>query len=177
MARTLTDEEFGDLLRSFRETAFYLETQDHYALGYEEDDFSRFLAGHPEPPSEISWWRAWLDQIATLTCEGKQVTRVRVIEQPPSGYQRWGLYALPWHTEAGERILYIPRNEARSAGLPESADWWLLDNRKVIILKYDSEGCCISKTLYTSPWKVRQHRKWRDLAVRNAIPAAQMQAA
>jgi hypothetical protein len=177
MSRKLTDEEFGDLLKSFRETAFYLETQDHYALDYEMDDFSRFLAGQPEPPSEISWWRLWLDQIASLTREGKRVTRTRITADPPSDYQRWGLWALPWHTQAGERIIYLTRSKAREIGLPGQYDWWLLDNSKVIILKYDTDGRCTSKTVHDDPETVEQHRKWRDLAVRNAIPAAQVRAA
>ena len=117
------------------------------------------------------------DQIATLTCEGKQVTRVRVIEQPPSGYQRWGLYALPWHTEAGERILYIPRNEARSAGLPESADWWLLDDERAVIIAFDDEGRIEQRTLVAGPEVMVLYRDWRDIALRHAASAGQIAAA
>lgn len=175
--RVLTDGEFRGLLESFRETAFYLEAQDNYALGYEKDDFRRFLTGQPQPPSEISWWRPWLDQIASLTREGKRVTRARIIADPPSDYQRWGLWAIPWHTRAGEQIIYLTRSKTREVGLPAKFDWWLLDDSKVIILKYDTDGQCVSKTLHDTPGMVERHRKWRDLAVRNAIPAAQVQAA
>ena len=47
MRTPITDDEFGDLLRSFRRTAFYCETQETYALDYEAADFERFLAGSP----------------------------------------------------------------------------------------------------------------------------------
>ena len=48
--RPITEDEFGGLLRSFERTAFRLETRDSYALGYEREEFERFLAGHPTPP-------------------------------------------------------------------------------------------------------------------------------
>jgi hypothetical protein len=105
----LADDEFRDLLRTFRAEAFYYEAQPTYALDYEETDLRLFLDGRPVPPPEIGWWRPWLDQIAELTRQGKQVARVRVIGEPPSGYQRWQLWSLPWHAAAGEQITYLTR--------------------------------------------------------------------
>lgn len=175
--KPLSDSEFRDLLGSFRKTAFYLETQERYALDYEAADLERFLAGNPQPPTEISWWRPWLDQIKSLTQQGKRITRIRVISDPPSDYQRWGLYALPWHRGAGEQVTYIDRDTARRIGLPLDHDWWLLDDVRVIRLNYTPEGRLSSMMLITAPESVAEYKTWRDVAVRNAIPAEEVTAA
>ena len=177
MGVAITDDEFGDLLRSFRRTAFYFEAQDIYALDYEAVDLERFLAGSPTPPPEVSWWRPWLDQITELIRQGKRIMRVRIISEPPSDYQRWGLWALPWHTRAGEQIDYMPRSTAAAVGLPLDSDWWLLDDERVIRMHYTADGRIADKVLVTDPDIVALHREWRDLAVRNATSAEEIAAA
>src|ERR1039458_3755484 len=111
----MADEDLewsDDLLRSFRRSAFRFETRSTYALSYEQADFDRFLAGSPVPPP--------------ATAEGTTVSRVRVLDEPPSDYQRWELWAAPWHSRAGERIAYVSRSKAMRAMLPLwlGGDWW-----------------------------------------------------
>jgi hypothetical protein len=177
MGTPVTEQELERLLRTARRSAFRLETRDHYALGYEARDYERFLAGSPVPPPELDWWRPWLDQIAAQVKEGKQLGRVRILAEPPTDYQRWELWAAPWHARAGEQIAYMPRSKARKIGLPDTSDWWLIDDEKLIIMRFDAEGRITGKTLYTDTPTLKQHRKWRDLAVRNATPAKETSAA
>jgi Family of unknown function (DUF6879) len=177
MALAITETEFDGLFRSFRETAFRLETRDMYALSYEEADYRRFLAGSPSPPPDISWWRPWLDQIADLTKQGKRISRVRILAEPPSDYQRWELWAAPWHAAAGEHIRYMQRNTAARMGLPTGCDWWLFDDERLVIMRFDEAGRIDGKVLVTDPPVIAQHREWRDLAVRNAVPADEIAAA
>jgi hypothetical protein len=176
MLHRITEPEFDEMLRSFRHSAFRLETRDTYALGYEEADFERFLAGSPVPPSELNWWRPWLDQIARLTGEGKSVSRVRIVAEPPSDYQRWEMWAAPWHSRAGERIAYLPRQRAEGIGLPLQNDWWLLDDERVILMWFTEDGGIHEKIVISDPGIVAQHCEWRDLAVGNAIPAEEIAA-
>lgn len=176
-AASITEAEFDDLLSSFARTAFRLETRDSYALGYEAADYERFLAGDPVPPPEVSWWRPWLDQITDLTRAGKRISRVRILAEPPTDYQRWELWAAPWHAGAGEDIRYLRRRDAVSAGLPVTSDWWLLDDERVILMRFDAEGRITGKLLVTSPDVAARHREWRDLAVLNAMPAEEFTAA
>ena len=173
----IAEAEFDDLLRSFERTAFRLETRDTYALGYEAADFERFLAGSPVPPPELDWWRPWLDQIARFTREGKTISRVRVLAEPPSGYQRWEMWAGPWHSRAGERIAYMPYSKALATGLPLLDDWWLLDDEQLIVMRFTDAGEIAGKWLVTDPGIVAPYLRWRDLAVRNATPAEEIAAA
>jgi hypothetical protein len=177
MASPITQDEFNRLLATFERNAFRLETRDAYALGYEREDFERFLAGSPVPPPDVDWWRPWLEQIARFVAEGKQIARVRLLAEPPSDYQRWELWAAPWHAQAGEQIRYMTRSRAEQLGLLLEYDWWLLDNERLIIIRYNELGEIAEKTLTTDPGTVARHREWRDLAVRNATSAEEIAAA
>lgn len=176
-SRRITEAEFDDLLHSFRRAAFRLETRDSYALSYERAEYERFLAGTPTPPPQVDWWQPWLERIASFTREHKRIGRVRILAEPPSDYQRWELWAAPWHARAGERIRYLPRSRAEEVGLPMAYDWWLLDNERLIVMKFTNEGEIDSKTLITDPDVIMTHIGWRNLAVRYATPAEEIAAA
>ena len=173
----INEAEFDHLLSTFKRTAFRLETRDSYALDYEAADFELFLAGSPVPPPRLAWWGPWLDRIARFTHEGKTVSRVRVLAEPPSDYQRWMMWAEPWHAQAGEQIAYMPASRAMRIGLPLDGDWWLLDDERVIIMGFTDAGEIDRKTLLTNPVTVAPFIAWRDLAVRNATPAERYAAA
>jgi hypothetical protein len=172
VTRPITEPEFDELLRSFKRTAFRLETRYRYALGYERADYDDFLDGTPVAPPQVNWWRPWLDQIKRLTAEGKKISRVRVLDEPPSNYQRWELWAAPWHAEAGEEIRYIPRSRYdRQVDLPTEHDWWLLDDERVILMWFTEDDEIDHKVLMDDPGVVARYLRWRDLAVQNATPA------
>jgi hypothetical protein len=175
--RIISEEEFAEELRSFRISAFRLETREHYAVTFERDAFLRFLDGSPMPPQELDWWQSWLDEMRELTRHGKTIGRVRVLSDPPSDYQRWEMWGTPWHTEAGEQIRYLPQREANAAGIPLTGDWWLLDEERLIIMEFTSNGEPATKTLTTDPMLIAEHCAWRDLAVRRALTAEQFAAA
>jgi hypothetical protein len=169
--RPISEAECSRLLASFSHSAWRLETYDTYHLDYEAADFQQFLAGRSAPPTEISWWRPWLDMVTAMTREGKRVGRVRILAEPPTDYQRWELWAAPWHAQAGEHIGYLTRTQANTLGLPTEYDWWLLDEQSVIVMRFDEIGRIAGKDLVTDPGIVAEHREWRDLAVRHAVPA------
>lgn len=173
----VTEAEFADMLATFASSAFRLEARDFYAIGIEADNYRDFLDGHPQPPSEVDWWQDWLDQISQLTAEGRTISRVRVLAEPPTDYQRWLRWADPWHAAAGERIRYIPRTRAWRIGLPLRHDWWLLDEERVILMEFTPDGEIGPKTLITDPDEVFRCLAWRDLAIRNSSPAEQIPAA
>src|SRR5581483_10320989 len=105
-----------------------------------------------------------------LTAEGREVQRVRVLAEPPSDYQRWEMWGARWNISAGERVGYLTRQRARDLGLPD-ADWWLLDDERVITMGFDDDGRITGKMLVIDPAVITRYRAWRDLAVRNATPA------
>jgi hypothetical protein len=167
----ITEVEFDRLLATPKRSAFRLEVRDFYALDYERADFEAFLTGEFHTPDTVGWWRPWLEQIARLTAVGKRIGRVRVLSEPPSDYQRWLMCGDPWHAEAGERILHLPRSRAEQIGLPLDHDWWLLDDEAVIDMRFTDAGEIDHKTLITDPDVIARYLGWRDLAVHNATSA------
>jgi len=176
----MADEDLewsDDLLRSFKRSAFRFEMQHTYALTYEQADFDRFLAGEPVPPPELDWWQPWLEEIKRLTTEGKTISRVRVLDEPPTDYQRWEMWAARWHAEAGERIGYVTRSRVRTLPLPLPHDWWLLDDERVIVMRFSDDGSIRERITVTDRTLVARYIEWRDLAVRIATPAEAIAAA
>lgn len=163
------------MFRRFRRSAFRLETRPQYALTVERPAFERFLAGAPLPPSALSWWREWLDEVGVLTRQGKRIGRVRVLSDPPTRYQEWGLWGTAWHIRAGEDIRYLPRRTADVLGIP-MGDWWLFDDQQLVAMTFTPQGDIAGKMLITGP-AVSDCCAWRDLAVRHAITAEAIAAA
>jgi hypothetical protein len=173
MATSLSEEEFLTWVRSFRHSAFRLETRREYTMTYERADYERFCAGSPVPPSELDWWRPWLDRVAQYTAEGKTVGRVRLVDTPPTDYQRWLIWSTSWHTAVGEDIRYLPRATALEIDLPMQ-DWWLLDDAYVIIMDFTGDGGIAGKSLIIDPATVANYHRWRDLARHHSASARQI---
>jgi hypothetical protein len=104
----------------------------------------------------------------SLTQEGKRIGRVRVLAEPPSDYQRWEIWATPWHAAVGENIAYMPHSQAVSLGLPLDSDWWLFDDERLLMMRFDECGRIDGKTLITDAGVIARHCAWRDVAVRYA---------
>ena len=81
------------------------------------------------------------------------------------------------NAEAGERVSYIPRGSAKRIGLQLDYDWWLLDDERLIIMRYTAGGDSQQRTHYGAGHPCPAPRERRDLAVRNAIPAEEYAAA
>jgi hypothetical protein len=60
---------------------------------------------------------------------------------------------------------------SEAVALPTEYDWWLLDDERLIVMRYTSSGEIESKHLTNDAGIVARHREWRDLAVLNATTA------
>jgi hypothetical protein len=175
VSTALSEEEFITRVRSFSRSAFRLEARREYTLTYERADYERFCAGQPTPPPELAWWRPWLDRVAQYIAEGKTIGRVRLIDTPPTDYQRWLLWSSPWHETVGEDMRYLRRNDAERIGLPMQ-DWWLLDDAFVIVMDFTDDGQIAGKSLIVDPATVANYHRWRQLARHHAASARQIAA-
>ena len=171
MKRRLTNKEWAQALRTFDRTAFRLELQNEY--DEPAGTVARFLAGNPQDPDDVPEFREWATTIRSLTDQGKRIERVRVHHDPPSDYQRWERWAAQQTTAAGEVIRYMTRQRAHEVGLLPMAgpdDWWLLDDDRLVIMKFGSGGRLVASHLVTDPEYVSRARRWRDLAVHYSAP-------
>jgi hypothetical protein len=169
----LDDEAFAAQLRDFRSTAFRWEVQRAYRVPEEDETVARFLAGHPEPPTEVPYLREWFNLVAGHTAAGRRIARVRVHEDPPTDYQRWERWIDRWNIGAGETITYLTRSDARAAGLLPAAgdaDWWLLDSARLLVMHFDDAGTRTGAELITEPAAVARAHAWWDVAARHSAP-------
>lgn len=179
--RELTAAEFGEVLHEFHHTAFRLELQDSYAEPEEDGLYAAYLQGNPPAATTVPELADWYRRITEHTRQGKRIERVRVQQDPPTNYQQFERWLDQWNIKAGETMRYLTRRRAHDIGLLPAAgttDWWLLDSKRLIAMRFDTEGHRIKNELITDPAVVIKACAWRDLAVHHSSRAdAQSKAA
>ena len=166
-AGPVTRAQLLELFNAFERSAWRIEAQPSYDLDYEAEEFGRFRMGRPTPPPQVEWWQSWLSRVRDLRAQGKTIGRVRVLDEPPTEYQAWQAFALPWHAEAGERIVCLTWSQAQAAGM-RRLDGWLFDDRLLVTMRFVQPGSPASMTLISDDKIVAQYAAWRDLAIRTA---------
>lgn len=173
MGRLLSNDEWVRAIWDYEHTAYRLELQARYGEPSEEEYLQRFLAGDMTPPANDDAWRQWCDQVAASVLAGKRIERVRVFEAPPTDYQRWLRWASGPNIEAGEVIRYMTQSEAARVGLPGAdagEDWWLLDDSRLVVMRFRPSGERYENELIDDPDRVAEARRWWDLAVHHSTP-------
>lgn len=168
MRTPITDDEYWKQLRNFKTSVLRFEQQPAYWVGYERAQLDRFLAGDPESPDLNADLRGWHELVRRHVGAGRSMTRIRVLEEPPTDYQRWVLWLDRWNRDAGEQISYLTRAVATGRGIVPLAgadDWWLLDDERLMVMGYDAEGRRVRLELSTDAPDVQRARQVWQLAV------------
>jgi Family of unknown function (DUF6879) len=166
MRGLLSGMALWDFVLSYGRTAFRLEMHEHYRERDEIMPLARFLSGQPD----YAWNQEWADMIRVRTAFGEPMSRVRIVSEPHSDYTRFGLDLARINVEAGEDIRYLPRDQAAGLDLPDH-DFWLIDDRRVAILKY-SDGFLLGGRVSDKQPVVDEYIHWRDVAWAAAVPFA-----
>ena len=170
---TVTQDEYEGMFRECSD-AFRIEGKRLYRTSpAEAEALAGFLAGSPKPPSAFPVWQSWLDQVRAWTGQGKTIARVRIIDDPPTDYQRWSLWCARWHCDAGEDIRYLTREAANALGIPQG-DWQMFDHNRVVVMAFTASGEIADKRLVSDASMVRRYQTWRALAVEHATTAEAM---
>lgn len=126
-------------LDRFDHQLFRLETLPAYAVSDDGDDFLRYVRGHAEP--DWSRKQPWLDRLRADRDAGRARTRVRILSEGLTDYERyscsWG-YSL--NVVAGEDIRILRRGEHHIPDGLIERDFWVVDDREVVAMDYDSTG-------------------------------------
>ncbi|MDQ4031077.1 MAG: endonuclease/exonuclease/phosphatase family protein [Actinomycetota bacterium] len=139
-AGPVTSAEFDTLFDSFTSTVFRLETLPAYAVGGAEDARLRaFREGLPRPERSVRT-SPWLARIAASTAAGKTWSRVRIVDQPLTEYQRCQLESYRESQAVGEQIGLV----ARDAAGKMDVDFWLFDagtpSAHAVLMHYHPDG-------------------------------------
>lgn len=136
----MTAVDFDALFDSFHFSASRLELLPAYAVAdYEGDRLEAFLAGRPLPERTILT-DPWLARIARTAMAGKEWTRVRVVDDPLTEYERFELEVFKETQALGERIHVARRCDVVDNG----SDFWLFDadtpTAQAVVMDYDEQG-------------------------------------
>ena len=124
--------EFFD--RGFARTAWRWETRPEYELPEERQELALFLLGGPAGDEEGPWRRT----LRSLRRRGRCVARARVVDEPPTAYQRWLLARARQDVEAGEDLRCLTRSEALRLHVP-LRDFWLFDEHTVGFVRFEGD--------------------------------------
>jgi hypothetical protein len=167
MARPVSfGEDFSGIFDWFGQSAFRLETLDHYAMEYEEEAVQRFLAGEPRDTSYIA---GWLERVRAAVGAGRRMQRVHVVTEPLSDYLRFEIGGYRLNVEAGEDVRILPRQATAGLDLPDH-DFWLFDGQQVVRMRYDASGAFLGAEQIDDRGAAARYGAWRDAALGAAIP-------
>jgi hypothetical protein len=160
----------GQIPRLFRREAWRLETLDLYDSPQTQERMARFAAGEPIDPRPREHWLALL---RSSRAAGRTVGRVHALG-PLNDYLRYEIACYQQNAAAGEDVRLMDRPRAAALGLPEF-DYWLLDDL-VAVLSYTDHGVLLGAEFITDTRFVAQCRRWRDVAMANAVPLSKYKA-
>ncbi|WP_329044244.1 hypothetical protein OG738_24045 [Amycolatopsis sp. NBC_01488] len=161
----LRSEELGRLFRTFRLSAFRLETFPVYDVASEREEYDRFLAGE-KPPADLHY--GWLDIVAGHREAGRSMQRVRVVSRPLTDYVRYEFeWGFQFNVRSGEDIRILDLTN-RALDLPQQ-DFWFFDDSTIVRLDYDEDGAVSGRMRLDRP-DLAQYRAWRDLALTESVP-------
>lgn len=160
-----TRDRINGFFENFQSSAFRLEVHQTYTMPNEQADFNKFLAGEPKPSNRK---REWRKLVGAKLASGATMRRAKVLVRPLTDYSNflvsWGI---PENIEAGEDYRIIDQ-AGKSIGIP-SQDFWLFDDRTVLLLNFRNDGTLIDRKLIEGE-NIDQYRQWRDLAWDNGVP-------
>ncbi|AIJ26342.1 DUF6879 family protein [Amycolatopsis methanolica] len=150
-------EEFAALFTGFRHSMWRWECQGTYHEPGEREPFRQWQEGRPYN----GFLDRWLARVRQFRSEGKTLERVRMVTEPPTEYLRWMFTVTPLNVAAGEDIRWISESDARALGEMPEHDFYLFDDARVAIMRFDENGV-LGAEVTEDPRVVADHRRWRD---------------
>ncbi|MEU0935243.1 DUF6879 family protein [Embleya sp. NPDC005971] len=164
----LAGEHWTSFFDSFEREAFRLETLSAYTLVGEEHEYAEFMAtGRLVLPDDDPW----LTQLARYRDSGRRVGRVHVVTPPLSDYLRYEFAAYRYNVAAGEDVRILDTTRAQNVP-PMPSDFWMLDDSKVVEMRYDEHGAQVARVLLESP-DLAWYRRSKESAIALSIPLAE----
>jgi hypothetical protein len=162
----ITDDDFQELLKTFKRSSIHLETRDAYGTEVELPYMAKWAAGEPD---DLEWLQDWCTTVRGHVAAGRTIKRARIVSEPLSDYQRWTLTIAKPIVEAGEDERFIPRRQVSELCFPGN-DYYVFDDERVVFLHYSGAGLNNALTTTTNPATVEMCRKAFEQVWPLAIP-------
>ena len=163
--REITDAaERRGLFTGFTVSAFRLELLQAYGSEVETDAYRSFASAE--------FMRPWCELVSEHSARGRRMDRVHVVDLPLSPYVRFEISCAYVHSSrAGENILLVDRT-ALDDDLRRrlSHDFWLFDDRTVLVQKYDELGALETSLLNADDAVVKDFQELGQKLSSKGIP-------
>lgn len=164
-------EVIGPYLDQVTESAFRLLTLQHYAG--DQAAIDAYRQGLPRPERSVRT-NAYLRRLARATLDGRQFSRVHVVDLPLSDCVRVELEGYRESAAVGEVIGMAERLPGASPLHDLQTDFWLLDqdngHAMVLVMSYTSAGEYRHSEMYTDAATVAKFARIRAVAEAHAMP-------
>lgn len=165
-------DDFDALFDTFTHSAYRLETLPAYAIPREDASYRAFLDGTARPERSVRT-SSWMRRIAITTAAGKVWTRTRVLDTPPTDYQRFQMPAYLESQTVGDRTSLVDRGIVGDLG----PDFWSFDHgtdhARVAVMRYGADGEFEGFDLVTDHDRIAEFAERRRLAEAHAVPLAE----
>jgi hypothetical protein len=166
----------GECFSEFSVSAQRLELLPVYSVSEEAEQIRTWRAGYARPERSVRN-DSYLRTVAADVLDGRERSRIRVVDLPLSDYVRWEFEGYTENAAAGEEIRIAVRGggtaEAQKAlaGLPW--DFWVFDfgteEERVVLLEFDRDGEFVAEHLATQVDLRLCHRAWQT-AWKHSVP-------
>lgn len=165
----MTGEEFAALFDTFERTAFRLECLQTYDVSQEIEAVRAFREGRPRPERSVRT-SPWLQRVAVSSAQGKQWSRVRVVDYPLTEYTRYELVGYVESQAAGEHIQLVDYDQVGDLG----PDFWLFDastpSACAVLMRYTVDGKIEGFDLVTDTAHLERLQAIQHAAEAHAVP-------
>lgn len=162
----LKGEDFNQLFRDFKRSAFHLEMRDEYSVTEEIEPIRKWRNNESD---DYEWVREWHQLIKAATSAGKLVVRARVVTEPVTEYVRFEHAMARFNVAAGEELYWVPRSLTTDLTFPEH-DFWFFDDEVVAFNVFAEDGSSFGARLTRESAIVEQCAQLRDQLVSVGIP-------
>jgi hypothetical protein len=143
---------------------------DGYVAANEAEPLHRFRSGEPQDPS---WREPWGEYVRAALHDGKQMSRVHVVDEPLSEYLEFELTCgYPSSVAAGEDVRILPHHKLPPHLRLPDRDFWLFDDREAVVMIYDEAGNFLGAETTSDPVEVERYRQARDHLMRDSVRLA-----
>ena len=148
---------------------FRMEVLPEYEVTSDGEDFRRWLEGATEP----TWTRKqpWLDTLRKERENGQISTRVRILSNQVTDYERYACGFGYRYNGEYEDIRVLHRGEHEIPADLIERDFWIIGHSIVVTMYYDQHGR-LDGAEVANPGELADHLRTRDAAWAAAEPFA-----
>jgi hypothetical protein len=158
-------------LDDWQRSLFRLEALDRYQAEGEEHLLEAYLRGDAVRPFDQGL-EEWLEYRRAEYAQGKRRVRVHAIAGPLTPYLAFEIeWAYTACADAGEDIRILHRDSWDQTPFgTRPRDFYILDERTVVLMTYDTEVRWLGGEVITDPDEVAGYRRLRDRVLAEAVP-------